>query len=317
MKLTKVQLKKIITEVLGSPAQRHPPRPEEPQGSSSITPDDPVKDPNAPADWLKITKREKPDEKQYDGFTKNFYWVSSPPVEAVRAASAEADMWESGQLLSDKTKAREGRSYMLEGDKEAYPVLKKYFAACKPVNSGYFHQHPKGGAPGTPWSAAFVTWCMRHSDGPPNWDRSHNHQNPGSGGYLHFAWERRKDVEKNPKKYVGKTVYLAFSGKEIIGNNRSNKHSTVKPKDQYSAETSLISPGDVIGERGSDGSIHMDIFSGGGKKIGGNTFNSVGVKNTCGRRSADLQNTTDIIKRVTIKDVRKDASTDIDSTTAI
>jgi len=240
---------------------------------------------------------------EYTGATRHFFWLSSPPSAALTAANKEAKLWEKGELLSDARKKKLRRSYMLEGDKEAYKVLKKYWDH---TGTKRWHQHSRTDSEGkkkqgTAWSAAFVSWCMSHSDGEgPKWDISINHQNPSVGGYLHKAWERRKAVEKNPEKYVGQTLYIAFSGKEIIGNNKSNKFSTIKSAAQIPTKENNISPGDVIGIRQSGGGIHMDIYAGGGKKIGGNTYNGQGVANTSGLQPAKLQAITDVIKRVKI-----------------
>jgi hypothetical protein len=231
------------------------------------------------------------------GKTKTFTWISTPPAEAAATAKKEADMWESGKSPDGKKQYKRG--YMKESDREAHPVLKKYFESVKPGQ--YFHQHPKDGKEGTSWSAAFVTYCMQQADSEAKWDRSINHRAPKQNGYLHLAWNRRAEIEKNPEKYVGKTVYIAFSGKEIIGNQKSNKHSTIKPEDQLSGEKDVLTPGDVVGVRQSSGRIHMDIYTGGGQIVGGNVTTPKG-KQTCGYRSISPE-TSDVIKRVEITGV--------------
>ena len=301
MKLTRRQLIYLIRESLED-AKDDSVFPEIPLGSkdASIS-----KEKDATIKLGKGKNLDEPDidDAAYTGSTRKFYWLSSPPIAALAAANKEAKLWEDGELLSDERKKKLKRTYMLEGDKEAYEVLKKYWDH---TGQKRWHQHSRIDSQGkkkegTAWSAAFVSWCMSHSDGEgPTWDISINHQNPSYGGYLHKAWERRKAVEENPGKYVGQTLYLAFSGKEIIGNNKSNKFSTIKPSSQLTTGDNHISPGDVVGIRQSDGGIHMDVYAGNEKKIGGNTYNSKGVVNTSGLQPAKLQKITDVIKRVKV-----------------
>ncbi len=306
MKITRKQLKQIIKEALAtSPSPDQSMKDEEDDNeSTSKSPDSPKADMSI-GTLPKGRRLDEPqiDENQYDANTENFYWKSNPPKAALAAAKKEANLWEKGTLLSPERKKKLRRTYMLEGDKEAYAVLKKYWDH---TGLKEWHQHSRKNSEGkkvegTAWSAAFVSWCMSKSDGEgPTWDISVSHQDPDYGGYLHKAWERRREVEENPDKYLGKTLYLAFSGKEIIGNKKSNKFSTINPKHQYAAKTNHILPGDVVGIRQSDGWLHMDIYAGGGKKIGGNTYNASRVVDTSGFATAKLSRVTDIIKRVTV-----------------
>ncbi len=257
MIIEKLKLRQLIRRAL-----------QEELGAGSIDPDD--------ADMSLAVKDKSANEIR----TKNFKCIPVPATKGAIAAKKEADEWRN----------------MKETDKAALPFLKKYFDSCKPVNRGYFRQHPKGDKAGTSWSAAFVTWCMRHSDGETEWDRSDNHRAPQRGGYLTKTWERRKDVEDNPEKYIGKTVYLAFSANEIYGNGKDNQYSTIKPSDQIEATTNMLTPGDVVGKRRENGKIHMDIYIGGGQVIGGNIGRKI---NTCESRPLDPE-TSDVIKRVKI-----------------
>lgn len=309
MKLTKRQLRNLIREAIGTATA--PVSGEKKSSPNNLG--DIVLDTLPPPAKGKRQDKQDIDPSSYTGATREFYWLSSPPSAALSAANKEAKLWEGGEMLSDERKKKLKRGYMLEGDKEAYEVLKKYWDH---TGTKRWHQHSRVDSQGkkkqgTAWSAAFVSWCMSHSDGEgPKWDVSINHQNPSVGGYLHKAWERRKAVEANPEKYIGQTLYLAFSGKEIIGNNKSNKFSTIKPDKQIATKDNNISPGDVVGIRQGGGGIHMDIYAGGGKKIGGNTYNGQGVANTSGLQPAKLEKITDVIKRVKIvKKVEKTAAT--------
>jgi len=240
------------------------------------------------------------------GATNKFAFISVPCSTAAAAAVREGGIWDSKN--------------MYEEDDEATPYLGKYWSHVGKTKlprrlGGSWPQRGKGSYH---WSAAFVSWIMSHEDGGgPKWYKHSNHRR----GYLNQAVKNRKKIEANPDNFKGQTLYVAFSGNEIIGNgNASSPKMEGYPGVGMGklVGNNMLQPGDVIGKIKNDGGIHMDVYIGGGKKVGGNTNGASGrgycpPKNhkdskgehhpgcgTSGHQPAKTNQTTDVIKRVKI-----------------
>jgi predicted chitinase len=224
------------------------------------------------------------------GKTDKFVFQSIPCSRAASAAKKEGSIWDSGNIYERDPKGLE----LIDKYWRFFGKSKDYWVNAR--GEGQMHH----------WSAIFVSWIMNHDDGGgAKWDKSARHS-----VYLdEKCWNRRKEVDSNPDAFKDQIVYLAFSGKEIIPGG--------KPSPRGGGELAgndLLQPGDVIGGRKSDGiKIHMDVFVGDGKKVGGNTGGaggrsycppgkreSSGLCGTSGLRSANLNRMTDVIKRVKI-----------------
>ena len=218
------------------------------------------------------------------GKTSTFVFQSIPCNKAASVAKSEGNIWDSKR--------------MGEKDEEAYPYLKKYWDSVGWSEDRW--------TPDTHWSAAFVSWVMQHEDGNfgSKWKSGANHR----VDYLADAVKNRQDVEANPDNFKDKVMYVAFSGEEIIGNGKESSSKQGGYPGVGLGEISgkdMLQPGDVIGKIKSDGGIHMDVFVGGDKKVGGNTnggysgsYNKTG--GTSGLQPAKTNETTDVIKRVKI-----------------
>jgi hypothetical protein len=233
------------------------------------------------------------------GKTKNIVFQSVPCLIANEVAKTEADIWDSNNWY--------------EQDLEALPYLRKYWESCIASNSRWAdeskwrnYRQKKEVKEHEHWSAAFITWVMQHENGMgAKWDDSARHRS-----YLGKAWRRRKKIEKDPEAFKGQIVYIAFSGNEIVGNGRSSDNGRGRPAGE--GGTIMLEPGDVIGAGSAHSNIHMDVFIGDGRKVGGNTRGggrgycppgkrkSSGYCGTSGRQAANTGKTTDVIKRVKI-----------------
>jgi|TARA_B100000035_G_scaffold71079_1_gene58450 hypothetical protein len=223
------------------------------------------------------------------GKTDKFVFQSVPCSRAASVAKEEGTIWDDGNIY--------------ERDTAGLELIDKYWRFFGKNKD--FWENGRGSGKMHHWSAVFVSWVMSHDDGNVRWDKSTRHS-----VYLdEKCWNRRKEVDSNPDSFKDQIVYLAFAGEELIPGGQSSP----KGSGEF-AGNGLIQPGDVIGVRKRDGtSIHMDVYVGDGKKVGGNTGGgrgrnycppgekeSSGKCGTSGVRAANLNRMTDVIKRVKI-----------------
>ena len=221
------------------------------------------------------------------GRTETFVFQSVPCTTAAAVAQREGDIWD-GQNLYER-------------DPAAAKHLDRYWNSVNRKRSWW--RNGRGENQDHHWSAAFVSFIMQHEGTNPAWDKSARHRS-----YLTKAWNRRRDVNANPDSYKGQVMFLAFSGHEIIGNGRASDFGKFEL-----AGSELLQPGDVIGNGSAKEKIHMDVFIGGERKVGGNTRGggnrkycppgkkeSDGFCGTSGRQAANTRKTTDVIKRVKV-----------------
>ncbi len=177
--------------------------------------------------------------------TPKFSFEVVPCVNCSNLALQESENWENGTFS--------------EEDERAIPLMKQYWDYTSKYNSTernrdrwYDYKWIKNRDPDNPrgfyhWSAAYVSWVMGQHDGEgAKWFVYESHS-----GYRRHVTKTRREIEENPKEFIGELVYIPFTKSELS---------------RYGLD---YDEGDVVGR-----SSHMDIYVGNGELIGGNTSSS-------------------------------------------
>jgi len=217
------------------------------------------------------------------GQTLNFSWEASP-VASKNIAMQEWNLWNKPVTLSDDMS-------------EAKPLLKKYWDFHYEGKSNAAEQaKPKYESTNwkqvTHWSGVFISYCMKKAD--PKFPASAGHT-----GYFGRGAKNRLKIMKNPKKYIGKTMYVTFKPEEIYSNNRTgpglldegdlimNWRSPSAHLNKEDKKTGEIKPGEVdlrnitfdqwVELEDKTGASHSEIYLGDGTQVGGNTGVGIGA----------------------------------------
>ena len=188
-------------------------------------------------------------------------------IENSEAASVAKEEWKLWNPADGKLK---------EKDKQAYPILKKYWDDLKwPAETWT--------PAGTAWSAAFISWVMKQSG--TNFFNASAHSE-----YATSALKNRMAIieSDDPKKYAGKVMYVLFMKGE----------DDPVPGDAlfYVREGTIES---WIDAGGGKRKAHTDVFVGGGKSIGGNLSDSVTTSKAMGKHTA-------LIKKIKITSYKEE-----------
>jgi len=253
------------------------------------------------------------------GQTLNFTW-QAVPVPSKNIAMSEWGLWNTPVTLSDDMA-------------EAKPLLKKYWdfhyegkkKSDEQKKSKYMSNDWRKV---THWSGIFISYCMKKAD--PKFPSSSGHT-----GYFGRGAKNRLKIIANPKKYIGKTMYVIFKPEEIYGGDRTNAGlldegdlimNWRKPSAHLNKEdkkTGEIIQGEIdrrditfdewITLKKKTGASHSEIYIGNEKQIGGNTGVGIGAtrlpkdklpsgkyRGTAGIKKVRYARTFAILKRVKI-----------------
>ena len=173
----------------------------------------------------------------------------------VTIAKSESDFWENGELK--------------ETDEKAYDRLNSYWSE----GAGWSESQWEPGK--TPWSAAFISYCMKKS-GESFYDAAAHYV------YAKKALDNRKKLDEDPNSLSGTEDYVLFLKGE----------AEPVPGDVLF----YVRSGNIkswIAGGGGEIASHCDIFIGGGLAIGGNLGNSCKETKAFGKHEA-------IIKKVKV-----------------
>jgi len=169
-----------------------------------------------------------------------------PTTQAVTIAEKELGDWE------DKK----------ESDESMLGHLRKYW---KPLASWPEDKWKKNGKY-TAWSAAFVSWVMSQVDS--NWV-----SNAAHAVYFNDAKKNRKNIIKDPDKFKGREMWVAFKPNEL----ELDKAGGLQPGDLVFAgrEENKSATFDTFVK----GPSHTDVYTGNKQGIGGNLSDRVAKVN--------------------------------------
>ena len=231
MKLTRRQLRTIVEGVIN----------EKMKGTLSG-----IQMKNSMSSSSSIKSRDKSGKK---GSLKGINYTSIPNRDAVKNAISELSAWKNGKLK--------------ESEKEAYPLLKKYW-------DGLGNWPESRWSIDTAWSAAFISYVMKKS-GDDFYDSA------AHTSYATKALKNREALLKDPKSLTGVQHVLFLKGEaepEIGDTMFSVREGTLE---------SWMSSG------GGEKPSHTDIFIGGGKGIGGNLSNTVSETTAMNKHEAIIK----------------------------
>jgi hypothetical protein len=201
------------------------------------------------------------------GSLEGIEFTSIPNSKVADVARKEHLAWESGKLK--------------EKSKNAYALLKKYWDKLDG------NSWPEGRwDPGkTPWSAAFISWCMKAS-GESFYDSA------AHTTYATKALKNRLTLLKEPEKMINKEIHVLF----LKGEAEPEIGDTMF----YIRDGNFKS---WISRGGGGNASHTDIYVGNNQGIGGNLSNSVSKATAMKKHEA-------IIKKIKVTGLTEKALAD-------
>ena len=179
----------------------------------------------------------------------NFSFESINNQKVANIAKGENKFWENGKIK--------------EGNKNAYQRLKSYWD-----NLTDSWPENRWTPEGTPWSAAFVSYCMKKS-GETFYDSA------AHTVYAGKALENRKKLTTDPASFKGKTIHVLFL--------KGEAEPDVGDGLFYLREGDISS---WISAGGGQSPSHCDIYVGNNIAIGGNLSNSCIKTKSFGKHEA-------------------------------